>query len=222
MPANHVSARRGIHDAAGHDAEGLRRLGATGTSSSRSTCSRPASPSTSATVAVWEEDFEIEPFVEGGATVFRRLHTPGYEGWTVSRYRQTSGRTPEGDPELHPRGHGPRRRRRAGDAPEPVAVRALLRRPRAVDRARPRLQRLRHRAVHAVLRPHLAPPRPIPLTDIDDAVAEIERVAAAGFRAVLLPATPPRPYYSRDFDPVWAAVQANGHAACSSTPRPAA
>ena len=49
--------------------------------------------------AVWEEDFEIEPFVEGGATIFRRLHTPGYEGWTISRYRQTGGRMPEGDPE---------------------------------------------------------------------------------------------------------------------------
>ena len=49
--------------------------------------------------AVWEEDFEIEPLVEGGATVFRKLHTPGFEGWTVSRYRQTQGRTPEGDPE---------------------------------------------------------------------------------------------------------------------------
>ena len=49
--------------------------------------------------AVWEEDFEIEPFVEGGATKFRRLHTPGFEGWTVSRYRQTGGRMPEGDPE---------------------------------------------------------------------------------------------------------------------------
>ena len=50
--------------------------------------------------AVWEEDFEIEPLVEGGARVFRRLHTSGFEGWTISRYRQTSGRTPEGDPEL--------------------------------------------------------------------------------------------------------------------------
>ena len=54
------------------------------------------------------------------------------------------------------------------------------------------------------------PTAPVPLTDIDDAVAEIERVAAAGFRAILLPATPPKPYYSRDFDPVWAAAQANG------------
>ena len=50
--------------------------------------------------AVWEEDFEIEPLVEGGARIFRRLHTPGFEGWTISRYRQTGGRTPEGDPEL--------------------------------------------------------------------------------------------------------------------------
>ena len=49
--------------------------------------------------AVWEEDFEVEPLVEGGARVFRRLHTPGFEGWTISRYRQTGGRMPEGDPE---------------------------------------------------------------------------------------------------------------------------
>ncbi len=55
----------------------------------------------------------------------------------------------------------------------------------------------------------LAPTAPVPITDIDDAVAEIERVAAGGFRAILLPAIPPQPYYSRDFDPVWAAAQAN-------------
>ena len=41
-------------------------------------------------------------------------------------------------------------------------------------------------------------------------MVEIERVAAGGFRAILLPAVPPKPYYSRDFDPVWAAAQANG------------
>src|SRR4026208_649759 len=50
--------------------------------------------------AVWEEDFEIEPLVEGGARLFRRLPTPGFEGGTISRCRQTQGRTPEGDPEL--------------------------------------------------------------------------------------------------------------------------
>ena len=27
---------------------------------------------------VWEDDFEIEPLVEGGARIFRRLHTPGF------------------------------------------------------------------------------------------------------------------------------------------------
>ena len=50
--------------------------------------------------AVWEEDFEIEPLVDGGPRIFRKLHTPGFEGWTVSRYRQTRGRMPEGDPEI--------------------------------------------------------------------------------------------------------------------------
>src|SRR3977135_2866207 len=56
----------------------------------------------------------------------------------------------------------------------------------------------------------IAPTAPVPITGIRHAGAEIERVAAAGFRAILLPSTPPRPYYSRDFDPVWAAMQANG------------
>src|SRR3546814_11913339 len=50
--------------------------------------------------AVWEEDFELdEPWVEDGARVFRPLHTAGYEGWPISRYRQTAGRTPGGEPQ---------------------------------------------------------------------------------------------------------------------------
>ena len=44
----------------------------------------------------------------------------------------------------------------------------------AVDGARARLQRLRHRAVLAATS-RIAPTAPVPLTDIDDAVAEIER-----------------------------------------------
>ena len=51
---------------------------------------------------------------------------------------------------------------------------------------------------------------PIPLSDIDDAVAEIERVAALGSRAIILPAVSPVPYTSRALDRVWAAAQANG------------
>jgi len=158
---------------------------------------------------VWEEDFEIEPLVEDGARIFRRLHTPGFEGWTISRYRQTGGRMPEGDPELiiedlesdgvdvgvmHPNlslfGL-------YSDDHELSMAHARVYNDYIVERFTPYFARL-------------APTAPVPITDIDDAVAEIERVAAAGFRAILLPATPPKPYYSREFDPVWAAAQANG------------
>jgi predicted TIM-barrel fold metal-dependent hydrolase len=159
--------------------------------------------------AVWEEDFEIEPLVEGGARVFRQLHTPGFDGWTVSRYRQTSGRTPEGDPELiledmdadgvdaqvlYPN------LSLFGlytDDHELSIAHARVYNDYVVERFTPYFSRI-------------APAAPIPMSDIDDAVVEIERVAAAGFRAVLLPATPPKPYYSLDFDPVWATIQANG------------
>lgn len=160
-------------------------------------------------LAVWEEEFEIEPFVEGGARVFRKLHTPGFEGWTVSRYRQTSGRTPEGDPEiiledmdadgvdaqvLHPN------LSQFGlftDHHEMSIAHARVYNDYVMERFTPYFHRL-------------APTAPIPLTDIGDAVAEIERVAAGGFRGVLLPATAPMPYYRREYDPVWAAIQRSG------------
>jgi predicted TIM-barrel fold metal-dependent hydrolase len=158
---------------------------------------------------VWEEDFEIEPLVPGGATSFRRLHTPGYEGWTISRYRQTSGRTPEGDPELiledmdldgvdaqvlHPNlslfGL-------YSDDHELSMAHARVYNDYVIERFSPYFHRL-------------APTAPIPLTDVGEAVVEIERAAAAGFRAILLPATPPSSYWTRDLDPVWAAAQASG------------
>jgi hypothetical protein len=159
--------------------------------------------------AVWEEDFEVEPLVDGGARIFRRLHTPGFEGWTVSRYRQTRGRMPEGDPEMiledmdldgvdvqvmHPNlslfGL-------YSDDHELSMAHARVYNDYVVERFSPYFDRLVFTA-------------PIPITDLDDAVAEIERVAAAGFRAILLPATPPRSYYTRDLDPMWSAAQANG------------
>ena len=144
--------------------------------------------------AVWEDDFEIEPLVEGGARIFRRLHTPGFEGWTISRYRQTGGRMPEGDPDIivedlaldgvdvgvmHPNlslfGL-------YSDDHELSMAHARVYNDYIVERFTPHFSRL-------------APTAPIPLTDVDDAVAEIERVAAGGFRAILLPAVPPTPYY---------------------------
>jgi predicted TIM-barrel fold metal-dependent hydrolase len=159
--------------------------------------------------AVWEEDFEVEPLVEGGARIFRRLHTPGFEGWTISRYRQTGGRMPEGDPEmiledmdldgvdaqvLHPNlslfGL-------YSDDHELSMAHARVYTDYVIERFTPYFSRL-------------APTAPIPITDIDDAVAQIEKVASSRFRAILLPATPPKPYYSPEFDPIWAAAQANG------------
>jgi predicted TIM-barrel fold metal-dependent hydrolase len=56
----------------------------------------------------------------------------------------------------------------------------------------------------------IVPTAPVPLTDIGDAVTEIERVAAAGFRAILLPAMAPLPYWSEELEPVWDAASATG------------
>src|SRR3954471_10164219 len=136
---------------------------------------------------VWEEDFEIEPWVEGGATIFRRLHTSGFGGWTVPRYHQPGGGMPEGDPEMiledmdldgvdgqvmHPNlslfGL-------YSDDHELSMAHARVYNDYVTERFTPYFSRL-------------APTAPVPLTDVDDAVAEIERVAAAGFRAILLPA----------------------------------
>jgi predicted TIM-barrel fold metal-dependent hydrolase len=159
--------------------------------------------------AVWEEDFEIEPLADGGVRDFRRLHTPGFEGWTVSRFRHYDGTPNTGDPDriledmdldgidaqvmhpnLSPFGL-------YSDDHELSMAHARVYTDYIIERFAPHFGRL-------------APTAPVPITDVDDAVAEIERVAAAGFRGILLPAVPPQPYYSRDFDPVWAAAQANG------------
>lgn len=159
--------------------------------------------------AVWEEDFEIEPWVEGGATRFRRLHTPGYEGWTISRYRQTGGRMPEGDPELILEDMDldgvdaqvlfPNLSLFGlySDDHELSMAHARVYNDYVLERFSPYFDRL-------------APTAPVPITDLDDAIAEIERVAAGGFRTVLLPAVSPIPYWSRELDPVWDAITANG------------
>ena len=159
--------------------------------------------------AVWEEDFEIEPLVEGGPRHFRKLHTPGYEGWTISRYRETSGRIPEGDPDMI-----------LEDLDED-GVDACLMHPNlslfglysddhelSMGHARVYNDYLTERFLPYSSR--IRPTCPIPITDVDDAVAEIERIARAGFRAILLPAVPPKPYWSSEYDRIWAAAQANG------------
>jgi predicted TIM-barrel fold metal-dependent hydrolase len=159
--------------------------------------------------ALWEEEFEIEPFVEGSHRVFRRLHSPGYEGWCVSRYHQGDGRTPEGDPDLI-----------LEDLDED-GIDATMLYPNlslfalftddhelSINHARVYNDYLIERFLPYKAR--LRPACPIPLTDVGDAVAEIERVANAGLGALLFPAIPPTPYTAADYDPVWAAAQACG------------
>ncbi|MET0985666.1 MAG: amidohydrolase family protein [Steroidobacteraceae bacterium] len=56
----------------------------------------------------------------------------------------------------------------------------------------------------------LVPIAAIPLTNVDDAVAEVERVARMGLRGIMIPTQPPQPYGSNVYDRVWAAAQAHG------------
>ncbi len=50
-------------------------------------------------LAVWEEDFEAEPLGGKAYPYFRKLHTPGFEGWTYMRYRHHDGSPQTGDPD---------------------------------------------------------------------------------------------------------------------------
>ncbi len=161
--------------------------------------------------AVWEEDFELDEPMGGGrgtvvpASAHRRLrgldHLPVSPDRAAARQRATRSRILEDMAEdgvdvqvMHPNlslfGL-------YSDDHELSIAHARVYNDYIVERFTPYFDRLVFTA-------------PIPLTDVDDAVAEIERVAAAGFRAILLPATPPTNYYTRDLDPVWAAASANG------------
>jgi len=55
----------------------------------------------------------------------------------------------------------------------------------------------------------MRPTAAIPLTDIPDAVAEIERAVKLGLTALLLPEIPPLPYWSKEYEPVWQAAKAH-------------
>jgi predicted TIM-barrel fold metal-dependent hydrolase len=160
--------------------------------------------------ALWEEEFTLdEPIVEGGHTEFKKLHTIGFDGWTISKYRQTGGETPDGEPD-----HIIRDMDFDGvdasvmfpnlslfvlftDDHELSMAHCRVWNDYLVERYLPYKERLR-------------PTAAIPLTDVPEAVAEIERVARAGLGALLLPEIPPLPYWSREYDPVWAAAQATG------------
>jgi predicted TIM-barrel fold metal-dependent hydrolase len=157
----------------------------------------------------WEEDFEIEPLAEGGVRDFARVRTPGFEGWAVSRYRHFDGTAHTGDPDrmiddmnldgIDAQLMHPNRSLFAlySDDHELSIAHARVYNDYVVERYAPHFGRI-------------APTAPIPLTDIDDAVAEIERVTSLGFGAILLPAMAPLPYWSDALEPVWSAARAGG------------
>ncbi|MDT3443282.1 MULTISPECIES: amidohydrolase family protein [unclassified Pseudofrankia] len=161
-------------------------------------------------LAVWEEDFEIEPLGEDGNHHFRKLHTPGFEGWAYARYRHHDGTPQYGDPA------------RIIEDLDHEGVRATLMHPNhalfglfthdhhELSMAHARVYNDYAAEVFGPYRDRVITTMPIPMSDLDDAVAEIERVAALGARALILPATSPIPYTSRALDRVWAAAQAHG------------
>ena len=59
--------------------------------------------------------------------------------------------------------------------------------------------------------PRFVPTAQVSMLSIDDAVAELDRTAAIGFRAVFLPTTPPdsvKDYHYDDWEPFWATAEA--------------
>ena len=160
--------------------------------------------------ALWEEEFTLdEPIVPGGHTQFKKLHTIGFDGWTISKYRQLGGETPDGDPE-----HIIRDMNLDGvDASvmfPNLSLFVLFTDDHELSMAHARVWNDYLVERYLPYRKRLRPTAAIPLTDIPEAVAEIERVARLGLGAILLPEIPPTPYWSPEYDPVWAAAQAHG------------
>jgi predicted TIM-barrel fold metal-dependent hydrolase len=160
--------------------------------------------------ALWEEEFTLdEPLVPGGHTEFKKLHTAGFDGWTVSKYRQQGGPTPDGDPEHIMRDMDVDGVDASVMFPN-LSLFVLFTDDHELSMAHARVYNDYIVERYLPFKDRMRPTAAIPVTDIDDAVAEIERTARAGLGAILLPEIPPTPYWSSDYDPVWAAAQANG------------
>src|SRR6266496_4014138 len=162
--------------------------------------------------ALWEEEFTLdEPIVPGGHTEFKKLHTIGFDGWTVSKYRQFQGArgdTPNGDPDQIIRDLDFDGVDAAVMFPN-LSLFVLFTDDHELSMAHARVWNDYLVERYLPYKDRMRPCAAIPLTDIPDAVAEIERCARMGLGAILLPEIPPMPYWSREYDPVWAAAQAN-------------
>jgi len=159
--------------------------------------------------ALWEEEFTLdEPIVPGGHTQFRKLHTIGCDGWPISRHRQFGGPTPDGLPE-----HILRDMDLDGvDASvmfPNLSLFVLFTDDHELSMAHARVYNDFIAEEYLEHKDRMRPTAAIPLTHIPDAVAEIERAARLGLQAILLPEIPPEPYWSRAYEPVWAAAEAN-------------
>jgi predicted TIM-barrel fold metal-dependent hydrolase len=160
--------------------------------------------------ALWEEEFTLDaPIVPGGHTEFKKLHTIGFDGWTISKYRQSGGLTPDGEPEHIIRDMNLDGVDAAVMFPN-LSLFVLFTDDHELSMAHARVYNDFVVERYLPYRNRMRPTAAIPLTHIPDAVAEIERSARAGLGAILLPEIPPVPYWSREYDPVWAAAQANG------------
>ena len=146
--------------------------------------------------ALWEEEFTLdEPLVPGGHTEFKKLHTAGFDGWTVSKYRQFPGPTPDGDPEHILRDMDVEGVDASVMFPN-LSLFVLFTDDHELSIAHARVYNDYVAERYLPYKDRMRPTAAIPLTDIDDAVAEIERIARAGLGAILLPEIPPVPYWS--------------------------
>lgn len=160
--------------------------------------------------ALRQTEFELEkPLVPGGHTIFRTVHAPGYEGWTVSRYRQHTGSIPDWYPEQILKDMD----RDGIDATVMFSNFALF-----VTYTDDHETAMAHTRVYndwlaetyLPYKHRMAPLATIPTTDIGDAVKEIERAANMGLRGLFLPEHPqPLPYWHDSYEPLWAAAEAN-------------
>lgn len=161
--------------------------------------------------ALWEEDTILEdPLVPGGHTQFRTVHTTGYEGWTVSRYRQFPGPTPDGLPSSILRDMD----RDGVDATmmfPNLSFFALYTDIHERSIAHARVYNDWLAETYLPYSSRIRPAAAIPTTDAADAVKEIERAVRLGLTTLILPEIPqPFPYWAPEYEPIWEAAEANG------------
>ncbi|MFK4100309.1 amidohydrolase family protein [Streptomyces sp. NPDC019531] len=160
--------------------------------------------------ALWEEEFTLdEPIVEGGHTEFKKLHTIGYDGWTISKYRQFGGETPDGEPNNILRDMNLDGVDASVMFPN-LSLFVLFTDDHELSMAHARVWNDYIAERFLTHKDRLRPTAAIPVTDIPEAVAEVERCARLGLGAILIPETPPVPYASRIYDTLWAAAQSHG------------